>query len=57
MIRLVYDHLCSLKATPDTMMQKVGGILDDDSDEFVFKLWQVLLFEHMKIEGGIYSQP
>jgi hypothetical protein len=57
MIRLVYDHLCGLKATPDTMMQKVGGILDDDSDEFVFKLWQVLLFEHMKIEGGIYSQP
>ena len=55
MIRLVYDHL-KMGATPESMMQKVGGILDDDAEEFVFKLWQVLLFEQLKVEGGIYKK-
>lgn len=55
MINLVLGHLKTLNATPDTMMKKVGGILDEDSEEFVFKLWQVLLFEHLKIKGELYA--
>jgi hypothetical protein len=54
MINLVVGHLKTLNATPETMLRKVGGILDEDSDEFVLKLWQVLLFEHLKIKGEIY---
>lgn len=49
MITLVLGHLKTCSATPDSMMAKVGGILDEDSEEFVFKLWHVLLFEHLKI--------
>ena len=56
MISLVIGHLRNGHATPESMLSKVGSILDDDSDEFVFKLWQVLLFEHLKIEGGIYAE-
>ena len=54
MINLVVGHLKTLNATPETMLRNVGGILDEDSEEFVFKLWQVLLFEHLKIKGEIY---
>ena len=54
MINLVLLHLKTNSATPDSMRQKVGGILDEDTEEFVFKLWQVLLFEHLKIENGLY---
>lgn len=40
MIKLVLDHLKhGQPATPQTMLAKVGGILDEDSEEFVFKLW------------------
>ncbi len=54
MINLVLMHLKTNQATPDSMRQKVGGILDEDTEEFVFKLWQVLLFEQLKIEHGLY---
>lgn len=54
MINLVLMHLKTNQATPESMRQKVGGILDEDTDEFVFRLWQVLLFEHLKIEHGLY---
>jgi len=56
MISLVIGHLRNGQATPESMLNKVGVILDEDSDEFVFKLWQVLLFEDLKIKGGIYAQ-
>ena len=55
MINLVLTHLKSGSASSESMMAKVGGILDEDSEQFVFKLWQVLLFEHYKIKGGVYS--
>lgn len=55
MINLVLVHLKTCAATPDTLMSKVGGILDEDSEDFVFKLWQVLLFEHLKVQGEIYG--
>lgn len=54
MINLVVGHLKTMQATPESMMRKVGGILDEDADEFVLKLWQVLLFEHLKVKGGVY---
>jgi hypothetical protein len=38
-------------------MSKVGGILDEDSEEFVFRLWQVVLFEDLKSKGGVYDLP
>lgn len=29
--------------------------MDDVAEQFVFKLWQVVLFEQLKIEEGIYE--
>lgn len=55
MINLIIGHLKNQQATPESMLGKVGCILDEDSEDFVLKLWQVLLFEHLKISGGIYS--
>lgn len=56
MINLVVGHLKSGSATSESMKTKVGGILDEDSEQFVLKLWQVLLFEHLKVKGGIYNE-
>jgi hypothetical protein len=39
MINLVLSHLKSGSASSDSMMAKVGGILDEDSEQFVLKLW------------------
>jgi RNA-binding protein 25 len=56
MINLVVGHLKSGSATSESMMTKVSGILDEDSEQFVLKLWQVLIFEHLKVKGGIYNE-
>ena len=53
MIKLVLNQLASGKCTAENLLAKVGNILDEVADQFVFKLWQVLLFEHMKIVEGI----
>ena len=55
MIRLVVELLETGQCTPDTLLQKVQSILDDVSEIFVKKLWQVLIFEQLKIEAGIYD--
>lgn len=54
MIRLVMTHLASGSATYESILAKVEGILDEDSEEFCFKLWQVLLFEDLQIKDGVY---
>ena len=36
-------------------MAKVEAILDDVAEQFVIKLWQVLLFEYYKIKEGVYA--
>jgi len=33
----------------------VAPILDDVAENFVLKLWQVMLFEHEKISKGVYQ--
>lgn len=30
-------------------------VLDEKTEEFVMRLWQTLVFEHMKIEEGLYD--
>jgi hypothetical protein len=32
------------------------NIMDDACEEFVEKLWKVIVFEDMKIRAGMYSQ-
>jgi hypothetical protein len=50
MIKLVLNHLSSGDScTADGLFTKVEAILDDVADQFVQKLWQVLLFERAKI--------
>ena len=55
MIKLVVNQLSTEKCTPSSLLSKVGNILDEVAEQFVFKLWQVLIFEHLKIKEGIYA--
>jgi len=34
------------------LLNKISNILDDASEEFVEKLWRVLVFEDMKLRAG-----
>jgi RNA-binding protein 25 len=41
---------------PDALRDKLlKDILDEKTEEFVFKLWQTLVFENMKIDEGLYN--
>ena len=54
MIRLVLN--CVTNQLPaQTLYDKVAPILDDVAENFVLKLWQVMLFEHEKIIKGVYQ--
>ena len=37
------------------MREKMEAILDDESADFVEKLWRLMVFEQMKIEAGLYE--
>jgi hypothetical protein len=41
---------------PDALRDKLlKDILDVKTEEFLFKLWQTLVFENMKIDEGMYA--
>lgn len=48
MIRLVINHVAN-RNSAQALFDKVAPILDDVAENFVLKLWQVILFEHEKI--------
>ena len=48
MIRLVINHVTN-RLSAQALYDKVAPILDDVAENFVLKLWQVILFEHEKI--------
>ena len=55
MIKLVINHLMSSQnSSAESLLAKVEAILDDVAEQFVIKLWQVLLFEYYKIKEGAY---
>lgn len=41
--------------TPEMILKKVEIILEEDAEEFVVKLWRMLIFELLKLEKGISS--
>ena len=45
MIRLVVNHVTNRHSAP-ALFDKVAPILDDVAESFVFKLWQVIVFEN-----------
>ena len=53
MIRLVLNHVTN-RLSAGALLDKVAPILDDVAENFVLKLWQVILFEQLKISGGVY---
>lgn len=53
MIRLVINHVTN-RLSAHALYEKVAPILDDVAENFVLKLWQVILFEHEKILNGVY---
>lgn len=55
LINLVIGLLARGNCTPQLLLGKVGNILDEVADQFVLKLWQVLIFEQLKIKEGIYA--
>ena len=52
MINIVIK-LLNQKCTNSQLLSKIQNILDDASEEFVEKLWRVIVFEDMKIKAGI----
>ena len=52
MINIVLK-LLNQKCTDKQLLGKINNILDDASEEFVEKLWRVLVFEDMKIKAEI----
>ena len=55
MIDMVLAHIVKPESTAEGLLAKVAEILDDVADQFVFKLWQVLIFEQLKVEKGVYD--
>ena len=52
MVSMVLKKL-QQKVQPKILIQEIEKILDDDSEEFVQKLWQTLIFEDMKGREGL----
>ena len=52
MINIVLK-LLNQKCSNSQLLSKIQNILDDASEEFVEKLWRVIVFEDMKIKAGI----
>ena len=49
--------LLNQKCTHDKLLEKMSSILDDASQEFVKKLWKLIVFEDLKIKAGLYNKP
>lgn len=43
------------RPTPQGLKDRLKEIFDEKTEEFVFRLWQTLVFENMKIEEGFYE--
>jgi len=41
------------KETPENMVKQLKSWLEEDTEDFVKKLWQVLIFEDMKAKEGL----
>ena len=47
--------LLNQKCTHSQLLNKIQNVLDDASQEFVEKLWRVLVFEDMKLSSGLFN--
>lgn len=54
MINIVVK-LLNQKCSSEQMRSKMQDIMDDACDEFVEKLWKVIVFEDVKIRAGVYN--
>ena len=48
-------RLLKAQSSDSIMREKMEAILDDESADFVEKLWRLMVFEQMKIEAGFYE--
>jgi RNA-binding protein 25 len=51
-IALVEKKLLS-RSHPDKIIKILKQLLDDDSEEFVIKLWKKLVLEYLKLQNGL----
>lgn len=51
-IALVEKKLLS-KSHPDKIIKILKQLLDDDSEEFVIKLWKKLVLEYLKLQNDL----
>lgn len=40
-------------SSPEKIMRNLRELLEDDAEDFVIKLWKVLIFELIKLKNGI----
>jgi hypothetical protein len=55
MINIVIKLLMQ-KCTSEQLFNKMQNIMDDACDEFVEKLWRVIVFEDIKIKAEMYPK-
>jgi RNA-binding protein 25 len=41
------------RSHPDKIIKIMKQLLDDDSEEFVIKLWKKLVLEYLKLQNGL----
>lgn len=51
-IALVEKKLLS-RSHPDKIIKILKLLLDDESEEFVIRLWKKLVLEHLKLHNGL----
>ena len=51
-IALVEKKLLS-RSHPDKIIKILKLLLDDESEEFVIRLWKKLVLEHLKLQNGL----
>eukprot|EP00828_Plagiopyla_frontata_P006461 TRINITY_DN1281_c0_g1_i3.p1 TRINITY_DN1281_c0_g1~~TRINITY_DN1281_c0_g1_i3.p1 ORF type:complete len:482 (-),score=108.32 TRINITY_DN1281_c0_g1_i3:64-1509(-) len=51
-IQMIYKQILS-QETPEKIEQKVEKVLDEDAEDFVIKMWRMIIFELLKVEAGL----
>ena len=51
-IDAIIKRLINKESAENILNKVVGKILDEDAEDFVIKMWKVIIFEIMKLEKG-----
>ncbi len=53
-INMIENQLVK-RSYPEKIIKRLSDLLGDETEEFVIKLWKVLIFEQIKLQNGVTS--